>query len=141
MFPPRPMSTERLVTLTIRWLLLALAVWAASEIVGGIHVEGWGSTLAVALILGLLNVFIRPVLLFASLPATILTLGLFLVVLNAALLELTAWIADILGTPDFSIDSFGAALLGALIISLVGFAVRRLIKAERIARDLTGHHW
>jgi putative membrane protein len=132
------MTTERLIALAIRWLMLALAVFVAAEVVPGIHLDGWGSTLAVAAILGLLNVYVRPVLFFVSLPLTIVTLGLFLIVLNAILLGFTSWVAGQIDDLRFSVDSIGAALLGAIIISLVGFVLRVFVKPEGIARDLSG---
>lgn len=84
---------QKLVTFVIRWLITAAAVWVAAELLGGIHLEGWRSTLIVALILGLLNVYIKPILVVLGLPALLMTLGLFLIIINTALLGLTAWIA------------------------------------------------
>jgi len=122
----------------VRWLVLAAAVWAAAAILPGIHLQGWGSTLLVAFILGLLNVYVRPVLFWLSIPATIVTLGLFLIVLNAVLLLLADWIASIDNDIRFEVDGFGAALLGALIISVVSFVITRFVDAERIAHRLSG---
>lgn len=135
MFPTTP---ERIIALAVRWLMLALAVWVAAEVVNGIQLEGWQSTLAVAAILGLLNVYLRPVLFFVSLPLTILTLGLFLIVLNAILLLLTSWIADQITDLQFNVDGLWPAILGAIIISIVGAILRIFVKPEVIARDLTG---
>jgi putative membrane protein len=134
----RPTTTERVVVLLVRWLMLSLAVWVAAGAVAGIHLDGWGSTLAVAAILGLLNVYLRPVLFFFSLPLTILTLGLFLIVINAMLLGLTSWIAGFIDELRFSVDGIWPALLGALIISIVGAVLRLFVKPEVIARDLAG---
>src|SRR5215211_3653413 len=100
------MGNDRLVSLLIRWLLLALSVWVAAELVRGIHLQGVTSTLIVALILGLLNLYLRPILFILSLPLTIMTLGLFIVVLNAVLLGLTSWIAEGLDFVHFHVDSF-----------------------------------
>jgi putative membrane protein len=130
-------SNVRLVSLAIRWLLLALAVWVAAELLRGIHLEGWKSTLAVAAILGLLNLYLKPVLNLIALPLTILTLGLFLLVINAGLLLLTSWIADQFESIHFHVDNFGAALLGAIVISLVSICIQVFINPDRIARDLT----
>ena len=132
------MNAERAVSLALRWLLLSFAVWVAAELVEGIRYEGWDSILVVALVLGVLNLYIKPVLSFFALPLTILTLGLFLLVLNAALLGLASWIAGWFEGIDFHVDDFWAALLGAIVISLVGMLVGYFIKPERIARDLTG---
>ncbi len=134
----RPSPFERIVELVIRWLVLALAVWAAAEVVKGIHLEGWKSTLAVALILGFLNLYLRPLLVKLSLPMTVLTLGLFLVVINAGLLDLASWLAGKIGNIRFHVDDFGAALLGALVISVVSFLAGMFISPRNIARDLTG---
>jgi putative membrane protein len=132
------MSTERAITLAIRWLLLSFAVWIAAELIQGIRFEGWDSILVVALILGLLNLYVRPLISLLALPLTILTLGLFLLVINAAFLGLASWIAGMISGIDFHVDDFWAALLGAIIISIVGMLVGMFIKPEHIARDLTG---
>jgi hypothetical protein len=73
---------ERWPALLVRWLMLAFSVWVAAEVVGGIHLEGLVSILAVAAILGLLNLYLRPVLFVLSLPFTIVTLGFFIVIIN-----------------------------------------------------------
>jgi putative membrane protein len=132
------MSTYRLASLAVRWLVLAAAVWAAAEIVPGIHLEGFGSTLAVALILGLLNLYLRPLLFWLSLPATIVTFGLFLIVINAALLGLADWIANLDHDIRFSVDGVWAALFGALIISVVSSLIGIFVKPDRIARGISG---
>lgn len=126
-----------LVEFAIRWFILAVAVWVAAEIVGGIRLEGLASTLAVALVLGLLNTFIKPFVILFSLPITILTLGLFLLVINTLLLLLGEWLITELTDYQFAIDGFWSAFLGALIISIVSFIVSRFIRADRIARNLT----
>ena len=120
-------------TLVLRWLILSVAVWAAAEIVGGIHYRGFESILVVAAILGLLNLYVRPALTLLTLPITILTLGIFLIVLNAILLGLAAWISDIFGV-DFSIDGAGSALLGSLIISLVSLIINHFIDVKGLSR-------
>ena len=132
-------SSARIASLVIRWLMLAVAVWVAAELVDGIQLEGWQSTLAVAAILGLLNLYLRPILLALSLPVTILTLGLFIVVVNAILLGLTDWLANIFDA-SFDVDGVGAALLGALIISLVSFVLSWFVDPDRIAGNLTGRN-
>ena len=132
------MSQERLVSLGVRWLVLAAAVWAAAWIVPGIHLQGLGSTLLVAAILGLLNLYLRPLLFWLTIPVTIVTFGLFLVVLNAALLGLTDWVANIDSSIHFSVDGFWAALFGAVIISIVSFLIGLFVKPDRIARNVTG---
>jgi len=133
----RPTMQTRIAALVIRWLLLALCVWLAAEIVGGIHLEGLGSTLAVAAILGLLNLYVRPLLVLLSLPLTVLTLGLFLVAVNAALLGVTDLVANLFDL-DFAIEGVGAALLGAAIISIASLVLGVFVNADRLARQISG---
>jgi putative membrane protein len=106
--------------------------------VPGIHLEGLGSTLLVALILGLLNLYLRPILFWVTIPATIVTLGVFLIILNAALLGLADWVANIDSDIRFSVDGAGAAILGAIIISIVSFVIGRFVDPNRIARRVSG---
>ena len=109
----------------------------AAKIVHGIHYDGWESILGVALLLGLLNLYVRPLLLLLSLPITILTLGLFVIVINAGLLLLASWIAEQLDWFNFKVDSLGDALLGAIVISLFGMIIGRILHPEGLARELT----
>lgn len=132
------MSAERALVLAIRWLLLSFAVWVAAELVEGIRYDGWDSIFVFALVLGLLNLYVRPLISLLALPLTILTLGFFLIVLNAAYLGLASWIAGWFSGINFHVDDFWAALLGAIVISVIGLVAGIFIKPERIARDLTG---
>jgi len=112
----------------IRLLINAAALWAASAIVPGIqHEGGWITLLFVALVFGILNALIRPVLTFLSCPLLILTLGLFTLVLNAAMLLLTSAVSRWLGL-DFYVSGFGAAFWGGLVISLVSFLLSVFVK-------------
>jgi putative membrane protein len=131
------MSRVGLTELVIRWLMLALAVWVAAQLVPGIYLDGWESTLMVAGILALLNVFLKPVLVLLSLPLTILTFGLFVIVINALLLLLADLIAGAFDV-RFAVDDFWAALLGAFMISIVSIILGWFISPRQIARDLTG---
>ncbi len=102
-------------TMLIRWLLLTLSVWVAAVLIPGIdYGDSWKALLIAALVLGILNTLIKPVLLLLSLPFIVVTLGLFLLVINALLLMLTAALV-----PDFNVDGFWSALFGSIIISLV----------------------
>jgi len=123
-----------MVAFLVRWAILAVAVWVAASLIDGIHLEGWESTLVVALILGLLNALVKPILLMVSLPLTILTLGLFVLVLNAAILGLTAWIAGQFDNILFDIDGFLDAFLGALIITVVSWVLSQFVDAGKISR-------
>jgi putative membrane protein len=110
-----------LIRFLIRWAITAVAVGLAAWIVPGISVEephrAW-TVILVALVLGLVNAFIRPVVSFFSCGLIVLTLGLFTLVINALMLWLASWIAtDLLGL-EFHVDGFWSALLGAIIISV-----------------------
>jgi putative membrane protein len=106
----------------LRWALNALALWVVSSIVPGIHASGIFATLVAALVLGILNALVRPILLVLTLPLNLLTLGLFTFVINALMLELTGAIVK-----GFTVDGFGSAILGALLLSLVSFALNVLV--------------
>lgn len=99
--------------IVVRWAIIALGLWLASALVPGFRIEGTGTLVFAALLLGLTNAVVRPVLVVLTLPLTILTLGLFLFVLNAALLGFVAYLLD-----GFSISGSFAALFGWLIVSL-----------------------
>jgi putative membrane protein len=96
------------------WLLLTVAVWIAAVVVPGIVYDDWFSLLVAALVLGILNASVKPVLQVLSLPFIVLTFGLFLLVINALLLRLTAWLV-----PGFRVPGFWPAVGGSLVISLV----------------------
>ncbi len=105
----------------IRTLVTALALWVAVEIVPGVDYQGeWVQLLLVALVLGVLNALVRPLLLFLSCPMLILTLGLFTLVINALILWLTGALAGKLGL-GFHVAGFWSAFLGAFVISIVSF--------------------
>lgn len=108
--------------LVLRWLLNAAALYLTTLIVSGIAVEGTGALLLAALIIGLLNAVLKPVLVVLTLPITILSLGLFYLVLNGILFAL----ASVL-TPGFSVAGFGAAFLGALVMSVLGILFHALL--------------
>jgi putative membrane protein len=100
----------------LRLLVAALGLWLAAALVPGIEVKGVGTLLGAALLLGIVNAVVRPLLIILTLPITVLTLGLFLLVINAAMLGLVAWMFD-----DFAIAGFGSALLGAMVVGLTGW--------------------
>ena len=100
--------------LLVRWLLTMLSVWVAAYFLDGITYEGWQALAIAALVLGILNAIIKPVLTLLSLPLLLLTLGLFLLVINAVILKLTAFLV-----PGFAVTGFWTAVGGALIISIV----------------------
>ena len=119
----------------LRLLINAVALLVTAWIIPGIHLgaagphpatKDWVTLLIVALIFGLVNAVIRPILILLSLPLEILTLGLFIFVINAFMLLLTSWIAQAMGL-GFRVDRFLTALLGALIISVVSFVLSRAL--------------
>ncbi len=128
-------GSSKLVTFVIRWLITAAAVWVAAEMIGGIHLEGWKSTLLVALILGLLNAYLKPLLIIGTLPALVMTLGVLLIFINTALLALTAWIAGKFDSIHFAIDGFWSAFFGAIIISIVSFFISMVINPKKVGRS------
>jgi putative membrane protein len=110
----------------LRILVNAAALWVAATFVHGIHAGGPGSILAVAVVFGLVNALVRPLLKLLSCPIIVLTLGLFTLVINALMLMLAAWVGTQLGI-DFKVDTFWAAFLGALIVSVVSTVLSWLI--------------
>ena len=115
----------------IRLLTNAAALWVATRIVPGIQYDGsWGPLFAVALVFGVLNAFVRPVLKLLTLPLLILTLGLFTLVINALMLLLTAWVSGLLDL-GFHVTGFGAAFWGALVVSIVSLALSLFVAEQR----------
>ncbi|MHB1296425.1 MAG: phage holin family protein [Anaerolineae bacterium] len=109
--------------LLLRWIINAVAVYAAMRLVQGISAaDGVAVYLWMALILGLVNALIAPILKLLTCPLILLTLGLFTLVINALMLWLAASIAQALGV-GFYVADFGSALLGAIIIGVVSFAL------------------
>ncbi len=96
------------------WLITALGLWITTKIVRGVKAESSTALLMAALVLGLINSFIRPALLFLTFPITILTFGIFALVINALMINLTALIV-----PGFRVDGFGSALLAAIVMALI----------------------
>jgi putative membrane protein len=105
----------------IRWLANTLALFIVVTVVPHFHYHSFVTLAIAAVILGLLNTIVRPILFILTLPLTIVTLGLFLIVLNALMLEITAWIV-----PGFRIDTFGWAIVGAIVLGLVSLVTNRI---------------
>lgn len=105
--------------LILRWAIVAVAIWIAVLVVPGIHADpsDWVTIGAMGLILGLMNALVRPVLKFLSCPLIVLTLGLFVLVLNG----IVFWLAGVIGETfglGFTIENFWAAFFGALVVSI-----------------------
>ena len=127
-------------SILLRLIINAVALLVTAWIVPGIHLgaagphptqRDWVTLLIVALIFGLVNAVIRPIIILLSLPIEILTLGLFTFVINAFMLLLTSWIAQGMGL-GFRIDGFIPALLAALLISVVSFILSRALAKRRL---------
>jgi putative membrane protein len=114
----------------LRWVVLTAAVLAASWLLDGIHVDGLVSAVLAAATLGLLNAFLRPLLILLTLPLNIVTLGLFTFLINALMLKIASELI-----PGFTVHGFWTAVIGALIIGLVSWMLNAFIggrgKVER----------
>jgi putative membrane protein len=102
----------------IRTAVAAVALWVAVSIVPGLQARDGQSLLLAAVVLGIVNATIRPVALLLSIPITLLTFGLFILVVNAGMLSVVAWLV-----PAFTVASFPAALLGAVVVSIVSTVI------------------
>jgi putative membrane protein len=109
--------------LIAKWLLSAASLLAVAYLYSGVQIEGFASALIAALVIGLFNSVLRPILVVLTLPVTVVTLGLFLFVINA----LMFWAAAGL-LPGFNVTGFGAALLGSLIYSVLGIVIDSVLK-------------
>ncbi len=104
--------------LFLRWILFALAILLVGWLIPGIEISSFVSALIVCLIMALINIFIRPLVTLITLPINLLTLGLFGLIINAGLFLLAGYFA-----PGVSIDGFWSALLGSLVLSLLGLVI------------------
>ena len=100
----------------IRMLITALGLWIADALLGGVHMEGSRTILWAALLLGVVNAIVRPVLVVLTLPITILSLGIFLLVINGVMVALVAAMLN-----GFVLDSLGSAMLAAVIVTITGW--------------------
>jgi len=107
----------------VRMAISALGLWLATLLVGGLHITDPGTLVLAALLLGVCNAVVKPLLILLTLPATVLSLGLFLLVINGAVLALVAWML-----PGFTIAGFGSAILGALIVSITSLFASAAIR-------------
>jgi putative membrane protein len=127
-------GTKRLVQFLKSWAINTLAVLVAVQVVHGIHFRDNGllPPVLTALMLGILNAFIRPILMLIALPLLIFTLGLFMLVINALLLCLVSWLMN----GYFQVDTFGSAFLGAIIISVISIALNILTGNARASINI-----
>ena len=116
--------------LLLRLLVNAVGLWLAAVIVPGIQIDDAPSLIASTALFALVNTLVRPLAFLASACVIVLTLGLFIVVINALMLALTAWLAGLLGL-GFRVDGFWSALFGALIVALLSLLVSSVLRARR----------
>lgn len=102
----------------VQWVVLAVALWVTAYLVPGVSFGSWQSLAISAIVLGFINATVRPILTILTLPITIVTLGLFYLVVNGLAFALASWVV-----PGFSTASFGSAVLGALVVSLVSWFI------------------
>ena len=113
--------------LLIRWLDNAISLWIVTGLNIGIRVPNFKTALIAALVIGLVNATLGIFLKIVTFPLTILTLGIFLIIINAAMLQVAAWLL----APDFTVRGWGAAIVGAILLSLVSSLLHWLIGDKR----------
>lgn len=113
----------------LRLIINGVVFYCLQYFVPGIHVHNFGSAIIAALIFGIVNAILRPIVLLLTLPFTILTLGLFVLIVNALMFWLVSWIA-----PGYVVDTFWAAFIGAIVMMIVSFLTNHLLKSERATR-------
>ena len=111
-----------LLHIIVSWFLSALALWIVAKIIPGIHVSGLGDALLATIVIAVVNAVIGPILKFFALPFIFLTLGLFLLIINAFLL----WLAALL-TPGFRVRGFLPALAGSLVLTILTALLRHMV--------------
>ena len=119
----------------IRWLVTTIAVLVAAHLIPGIGYDGWGALLGASLLLGIINAFVRPILLLLSLPFIIITMGLFIFVVNALLLLLVSQIV-----PAFQVAGFWSAFFGAIVISFVSWILSSFFRGSDGKIHVITHH-
>lgn len=110
----------------VRLVFAALGLWVASQIVPGVHVSNTGTLIVAALLLGIVNAIVRPVVFILTLPITVLTLGLFLLVVNAAMIGL---VAMLLG--GFRVDGLGPGILAAIVTGVISWIGGMVLRDDR----------
>src|SRR5438270_11883864 len=113
--------------LLLNWVLSAVAVWVVAHVVSGVYVSGWKAALIAALVIGFINATIGIVLKIITFPLTLVTLGVFWLVINALMLEL----ASALLAPGFQVRGFLAAFLGAIVLSLVNIVLKAIVSPSK----------
>lgn len=118
-----------------RWLVTTVAVMAASALIPGIRYDGLGALLGAALLLGILNAFVRPVLLLLSAPFILLSLGVFILVVNGLMLRLVPSFV-----PGFHVESFGSAFWGAIVVGVISWVLSAFFRGSDGRVHVLTHH-
>jgi putative membrane protein len=121
------LEVEMLVHILASWLASALALWIVAQIIPGIEVQGFGAALMATIVIAIVNGTIGVVLKFLFFPVTLLTLGLFLLVLNALLLKLAS-----LFTPGFTVRGFLPAMVGSVVLTILTSLLRHMVVPSRM---------
>jgi putative membrane protein len=121
-----------------RLVITGLGLWVAETIVPGVYIDGWGNLVVAALLLGIVNAVIRPIILILTLPLTVLTLGLFILVVNGISVALVAWLM-----PGFTLSGLWAAILASIVVGLTSWFASAFVggsgRIERYRRiEVTG---
>jgi putative membrane protein len=119
----------------VRWAVTTIAVMVASSLLRGIHYDSTAALIGASLLLGILNAFVRPVLLILSVPLILLTLGFFILILNALMLLVVPSIVS-----GFHVDSFGSAFWGAIVISIVSWILSAFFRGSDGRVHVLTHH-
>ena len=112
--------------LLLNWVLSALAVWIVAQVVPGVHVSGAAAALIAAVVIGFINATVGALLKIITFPLTLITLGLFWFVINALMLELASALV-----PGFQIRGFGAAFIGAIVLSVVNLLLKAIVMPKK----------
>ena len=124
----KPGFIERfIVRIIVRLIINGCALYLAAQVIEGIHLDDWEAVLIVAIIFGVVNAFLKPLISLVTCLIRMITFGLFTLVINVGLLYLTEWIAHQVNL-DFEIDNVLSAVLGALIVSVVSFVLSKILK-------------
>jgi putative membrane protein len=113
----------------LRLIINGIVFYLLAMYVPGIHTTSVGAAVLAAFIFGIVNAIVRPIVIVLTLPITVVTLGLFLIIINALMFWLATWIA-----PGFKVDGFMPALIGGVVMTIVGFITNHLLKKERPVR-------
>jgi len=118
---------EGMKELLVKWIINSTALLVVAHIVSGVTLDNWMTVFVAAIVLGLLNAFLRPVLIFLTLPVTVLTLGLFTLFINAFLFYMAAYLVR-----GFHVSGFWQAFIAALVFSMVSFLLNVLLGSDRV---------